>query len=172
MGIILKFGFSLLELLLALAMGLVLLLIAIPIYHHLLLENNTRRIVDQIVTAIQAARSSAIARDEVIIFCGSVDRQHCDGSWQAGQFIQSDQNQKIMRTFPALPLGDRLLWRSSLGYNQELKFAPSGFTLGQRGSFYYCPLQKPDHYGAAIVVSDSGRVRVEVDSEKLLANCG
>lgn len=153
--------FSLLELILAMSIGLILLLCAVPSYQHLQAENKTADVVRQITTAVDAARNEAMAREEMVTVCGSGDGMHCDGQWQAGQIMVLDQNQQLLRVFPGVAAGDQLWWQSSLGRNNALKLAPTGFTDGQRGSFYYCPRYGAAQYSAKIVVSSSARIRVE-----------
>lgn len=164
-------GFTLFELLIVMGIGLILLVIGIPSYQHLLARNKTTTVVNQVMDAIHSARTEAVARGETVVFCGSGDGMHCDGDWQAGQLLALDQTQQVLRVYAGLRQGDRLWWQSSLGANNALKLAPTGFTAGQRGSFYYCPLADPTRYGAKIVVADSGRVRVETDPTELQADC-
>lgn len=164
-------GFTLFELLLSVSVGLILLLAGIPAWHHLVARNKMAATVNQIIAELHAARSDAISRGQMVIFCGSRDGAHCDGQWQAGQLALLDQNHQILRVYSGVAAGDRFWWQGSLGYNDALKWTPTGFTQGQRGSFYYCPGYKPGQYGAKIVVSDSGRIRVETDSGELQLIC-
>lgn len=164
-------GFTLFELLLAMSVSLILAFTAAPAWHHWVARNKTAEFISRMVTAIHAARSEAVAREENVVFCGSGDGVHCDGRWQSGQLTMLDHSQKVLRIYPATASGDRFWWKSSLGYNDALKLAPTGFTAGQRGSFYYCPHYKPERYGAKIVVSDSARLRVETGVDDLQQIC-
>lgn len=164
-------GFTLLELLVSIGLGLLLLLISAPAYHHLIARNKTVDTINHLVNAIYAARSEAVAEGRVIVFCGSGDGVHCDGHWQAGQLMLVDQTQQVLRLYSGLSAGDRLWWQSSLGNDNALKLAPTGFTNGQRGSFYYCPRDHASQYGAKIIVADSGRVRIETGSQELTTAC-
>ncbi|MBS0350452.1 MAG: GspH/FimT family pseudopilin [Proteobacteria bacterium] len=165
-----KAGFSLLELLVVLAMGLIMLLMSIPAYQHLFEKTQSSNVINQLIAAINAARTEAIAGNQVIVLCGSSNGLQCDGQWQKGMLL-IDPNDMVLRNFSALPLGDRLWWQSSLGTDDFLKLAPTGFTDGQRGSFYYCPRYNPVKYGAKITISDSGRARVDTDTQTLEASC-
>lgn len=163
--------FSLLEFILAMSIGLILLLCAVPSYQHLQAANTTTTIVRQMATAIHDARSEALAQGKMVALCGSGDGLHCDGQWQAGQIMILEQDGQLLRVFPGVASGERLWWQSSLGHNDILKLAPTGFTDGQRGSFYYCPRHGASQYGAKIVVSDSARVRVETGGQDLQTIC-
>ena len=166
-----KLGFTLFELLIVMGIGLILLMVGVPSYQNLLARNKTVTVVNQVVDAIHSARTEAVARNQTVVFCGSADGGHCDGHWQIGQLVALDQNQQVLRVYSGLPPGDRLWWQSSLGANNALKLAPTGFTAGQRGSFYYCPLDNPLQYGAKIIIADSGRIRVETDPSELQTAC-
>lgn len=164
-------GFTLFELLFSIGIALILLVSAVPAYQQLIAHNKTMSVVNHITFGIHTARSAAIAQNQVVDFCGSQDRRHCDGEWSQGQVMLLDQTQEVLQRYDGLTKGDRLWWNSSLGYDDTLKFAPTGFTNGQRGSFYYCPQRKPEKYGAKIIVSESGRVRVEYNAEELSKTC-
>ena len=165
-------GFTLFELLIVMSISLILLAVGAPSYQHLLANNETAAVVNQVIDAIHSARTEAVTRGETMVFCGSGDGMHCDGHWQAGQLLALDQTQQVLRVYSGVHPGDRLWWQSSLGANNALKLAPTGFTAGQRGSFYYCPLADPGRYGAKIIIADSGRIRVETDPAELQAECG
>lgn len=160
-----------LELLLVISVGCILSMASIPSYQHLLARNKTAHLINHVIVAMDAARSEAIAKGQVVAFCGSQDALHCDGQWQTGQVMLMDRSQQILRVYPGVSAGDRFWWQGSLGSNEALKFAPTGFTAGQRGSFYYCPRVKANQYGAKIVVSDSGRARIETDAQTLQKAC-
>lgn len=164
-------GFTLIELLLSLAIGSILLLVTVPALQDLLLRNKTANAIDRLINEIHLARSVAQAQNQIIAFCGSRDALHCDGQWQTGQIMLIDQSQQVLRIYSGIPLGDRLWWQSSLGANNVLKLAPTGFTDGQRGSFYYCPKVNPNRYGVQIIVADSGRIRVETGGADLETAC-
>ncbi len=150
-------AFTLVELLAALTLLSILLMIAIPAGRHLLVQNRAAADVNQLLTAINYARNEAITRGEIITLCKSNDMHTCSGSWQGGQIIVNE-HQQILRTFSHLSSGVKLIWNSS-GKNQDtyLKFSPTGFTQGQRGSFYYC---SDKQMSKTIIVADTGRTRV------------
>jgi prepilin-type N-terminal cleavage/methylation domain-containing protein len=164
-------GFALFELILVLGLISVLLTIAIPRYQHAINQMHTRIVTNKILDALRFAQSHAAAANQVIVYCGSKDPAHCDGNWSLGQLILNDANGEILHRYAAIPEGGRLWWKSSLGYDDALKLAPSGFTNGQRGSFYYCPRNHPEQYGTIITIIDSGRARIVTDPQQLIAAC-
>lgn len=153
-------GFGLIEILIALSLISILVFVGVPAMQHLTTRNRVNTYVNQLVTAINFARSEAIKRGQPVIFCGSGNLKNCDGQWQKGQIIL--MNNHIARVFQALPAGDQLSWSSSLGKDTALEMLPTGFTNGQNGSFIYCPHDK--QYAKKIVINQTGRVRVTDDS--------
>lgn len=164
-------GFTLFELLFAMSISLLFLTALIPSYHHFIFRNKSENVVGQLALAIHSARQQAMTTNQIVEFCGSSDKTRCDGNWQAGQLLVAAESQKVLRIFSLLTPGERLWWQSSLGDNNALKLSPTGFTEGQRGSFYYCPHEKNGRYGSKVIVNDSGRVRVETDSQEIRKAC-
>ncbi len=152
-------GFTLIELIVTLAIISIPLLIAIPSGQYLIAENRTVAQVNSLVSAIHYARQEAIMRGEMITFCKSSDHKSCTGNWRDGQIAQNTTG-NVLRVWQALPTGDRLLWNSSGGRDDSLQLLPSGYTNGQRGSFYYCSGQNDAAYSRAIVVWNTGRLYV------------
>lgn len=153
-------GFSLIELLLAMTLLAILLVVAIPMTQSLLTRNRVTQHAAELVTALNYARSEAVKRGSLVTFCKSKAGKSCEGDWRDGQIVIVDK--QVLRQYAALTNGDNLIWRSSLGKNEMLQFAPAGFTHGQSGSFYYCPAEK--QYAKRIVVEQSGRTRIMDDS--------
>ena len=87
----------------------------------------------QLVQMLRYARQLAIMRQCVITLCGSSDGYHCDGHWAAGRLVIDNHKQRF--SYDSGSNNIRWLWRSSFGYNDYLKFSPTGFTLGQQGRF-------------------------------------
>jgi type IV fimbrial biogenesis protein FimT len=153
-------GYSLIELLVALAVIGVLSIVGIPAYQGLVARNKADAVANSVVAGLQYARAAAIKLGIPVRFCMSDNQKTCGGTWEAGQIvIASGTAGKVLRVFPALAVGDKLAWDSSLGVDSYVEFSPLGTTTGQKGSFYYCPAGN-DKYSKAVIVSFSGRIRV------------
>jgi type IV fimbrial biogenesis protein FimT len=156
-------GFSLLELLVTIAIISIFLLIGLPNFHEFIVKNRVETQVQQIISAINYARSEAINRNQVITFCKSNNRQTCGGQWRDGQIILAGN--EVLRAYSALPEADQLSFNSSLGKDDALQLLPSGFTNGQTGSFNYCS-GKDLKNTRRIVIAQTGRMRVTSDNVK------
>ncbi len=154
-------AFSLVELLTAIALLGILLGFAVPSFSNFLTKNRSITAVNQIVMALNYARSAAIKRDHRISFCASSNQRTCEGSWSAGRIIVDDVNKQVLRVYPHLTQGATLSWRGSLGNQQAIQFVPGGFTAGQNGTFYYSEQLGSNRVEHKIIINRAGRIRVE-----------
>ncbi|QLH42536.1 MAG: GspH/FimT family pseudopilin [Coxiellaceae bacterium] len=152
------------ELLVTLTITIILLSMGVYALHSIGINNRSDVAVNQLVAAIQFARTSAIQQATTVTFCGSSNGHDCDGNWQAGQLIKTPQ--QILRVYPAVAAGDHLFWSGNFSQNAVIEFVSTGFTNGQQGSFYYCAQQQ--QYAKRIVLSLSGRPRVDGNVAKCL----
>lgn len=159
-------GFSLLELLTTLIIIAILTTLAIPAWQQFIAPQQGTVVMQQLLNNINLARSEAIKRGVVITLCGSTDHKTCSGDWQQGQilFIDSAAKAQVQQADSILAVTDLvhhaglLSWHASRS-NDYLQFEPSGNTLGQAGTFIYCPSNRDDRFAQAIIVSLSGRAR-------------
>lgn len=163
-------GLTLLELLITLSVLLILQCVAMPPLHHLLMMNRSAVIIDRIKVAINIARIEAVERHSLVRFCASVDHVTCSGEWQDGQLIQNATTGRVLRDYPRLPKGYRLIWKSAFRRDHYLDFNSQGFTQGQQGTFYCCVDRYPQ-YSQGLVISQSGRVRALDDVDRLREGC-
>jgi type IV fimbrial biogenesis protein FimT len=161
-------GFTLVEVLLTLALILILAGLAVPSYQALVAKNRASAQVNQLISAINLARSEAVRRHQVITLCKSEDGKTCGGEWSQGWIIFVDQqvsgqvdfNDEILRVYHAVPKGSFLEWVAQRS-NDYLQMDPSGATHGQAGTFYYYPNVGHKEKFSRVIVSNTGRVRID-----------
>lgn len=153
-----QFGYSLLELLVALSIVTILLLLAVPSWQNWIIYHQEKIYVNQIVSALRFARAQAILNNTNVIYCASDDGQNCGDQWSEGQIIETTNNQRL-RVFSSLPQTLHLKWQGSFALDNFIQFSAAGFTKEQQGSFYLCG--KPHSSGFRIRVVRSGRAAVE-----------
>lgn len=110
-------GFTLVELLVAIAVLAVFLGIAIPSYNEMILGSRLRAHANELVAGAVLARSEAIKRNSVVRMCVSVDGTSCiAGGWEQGWLVFHDVNDN-----GAINAGEAVLLRQ--------KKATSGFKI-------------------------------------------
>ena len=137
-------GFTLVELLVVLAVMGILLTIAIPGYAFLMNTNRLAAVTNDLVSAIQLARSEAIKRGMRVTVCKTSNAMAvtptCDttASWQQGWLVFVDGG-----TRGVIDPSDTLLWlqdRASTvatittsNYNNFISYLPGGVSQGSNG---------------------------------------
>lgn len=159
-------GFTLWELLLALAVGGMLVGLAVPAFQEFLLDARRTADVNAFVLAVQVARSEAAKRGQTAVLCKTADWHRCGGAelrFDAGfmVFVNTDDERPPHRS-PAEPLlyTHRPAMAGTITANRELfEFRP-GLRRSVNGTVTFC-----DRRGAAaaraVVVSYTGRPRVD-----------
>jgi type IV fimbrial biogenesis protein FimT len=160
-----ELGFTLLEMLITLAIIAILTALVVP-SHTWLLAGAKREIAgEQLLRAVNMARGEALLHGATVTLCGGRDAS-CSGRWRDGQVLFLDAARKgsvqgpsdVLFVFDALRGAD-LHWRSSLAKNY-LSIDASGSTDDEDGTFWYC------EFGArnpawAMRINQAGRARLE-----------
>jgi len=137
-------GFTLVELLVVLAVGAVLLAIAIPSYAFLVNSSRLAAMTNDLVSALHLTRSEAIKRNMRVTVCKTstamAETPACDttAGWQQGWLVFVDGGTKGV-----VDSGDTLLWVqdrahtavsiTSNNYGQYISYLPSGRSQGSNG---------------------------------------
>ena len=158
------YGFSLLELLMTIAVTTLILTLGLPSLRTLTARNAQRVELDALFHAVHLARKASIMRRVPVSLCPSVDGATCSPGrdWSGGflVFENSDRDEP-----PELDAGEILLHRHVASGSVTITANRRGFTLratflrATNGSLVVC-----DHAGRvaprALVVSYTGRPRV------------
>ncbi len=166
-------GFTLVELLVVLAVGAILLAIAIPSYAFLVNSSRLAVVTNDLVTALHLARSEAIKRRMRVTVCKTsnamADTPVCDttASWQQGWLVFVDGGTKGV-----IDSGDTLLRvqgqaapavtiTTGVNYGSFISYLPSGESRGSgglpNGKVHICVASDQRD----IIISPTGRIRLE-----------
>ena len=85
-----QIGFTLIELLITVVVVAVLVAIAAPSFRLMLLNNQSQALGEELVSAIQLARSEAVKRAKFVTLCPSSDGTSCGGGWSGGAIVVVD----------------------------------------------------------------------------------
>lgn len=160
-------GFTLIELMVTIAILAIVSTLALPYFHDIMAKQEIKNTTHRLLLSMQMAKTHAATQHNNVVICPSADGLNCQaGSWNTG-FIgfvdinknrQVDLNEKIIFTQVINLKYGNLDWRGfgTLGLTFQ---ALNGLPNGSNGSFYYCSSHQQPH--SKIVLSRMGHVRIE-----------
>jgi len=158
-------GFTLVELVITLAVAMLLAVIAVEWLPRLVQESRMTTGVNQLVTALHLARSEAVKRGRRIVLCPTPDRVVCGYSrdWPNGWLLfasdndrERDPDEPLLQTGTALGPGIGLL---ASNYRKRIVYQPDGSSGGSNASFTFC--EYANHARPRVIcLSNTGRPRL------------
>ncbi len=162
-------GFSLVELMITLAIAAILLTIGVPSFNDIIKDNRLTSQINSLVSSLGMARSEALKRSQPVSVCKSGNGTSCSSNWTASNqgwavFVDSDQSGSIDAGEEVLRARGRLENGTNLRFTRNfLNFDRQGSAPVSSGTFVLC-----DDRGAssakAIIVLASGLIRKGEDS--------
>lgn len=146
-------GFTILELMVTIAVLAILATIAVPAYQSLGRSSAIRAASNDLVAALHFARTQAIKRDREIQICGSDNQTSCTGQWDAGWIIK-----RVDGAGSRLAVHRVKSTRVDIEFNRQyIVFDPNGFARGHNGTFTI----QSDGYGykTCLIIAQTGRIR-------------
>ncbi|MDH4258983.1 MAG: GspH/FimT family pseudopilin [Gammaproteobacteria bacterium] len=149
-------GYTLLELLAALALVAVLATLAYPGFGAWLLDSRRDAIVTTAMHAVQAARQFAATRGESTELCGTIDALRCSGGddWSRGLLVVGADG-TVHRSLPSSKPDHGPTIRS----NRAVIYFEPGTSFASPATLTICD-RRGSHAARAVIVSRSGRPRI------------
>lgn len=167
-------GFTLIELIVTLALAAILLTVGVPAFQEMIRNNRAATHANEFMSTLNFARSEAVKRGRRVVLCKSQDGASCttDGTWDQGWivFVDTDNDaavdagENIIRIFGALSGGNTL--QGSTDVADYISYSPDGIARLTSGTslatntqltFGLCVSGKKN----AIEISQTGRARVD-----------
>lgn len=164
-------AFTLIELIVALALAVTVLTLGVPSFRDLIRNNHFLTKVDELVAALQLTRSEAVERGVRVTLCKSADGTTCaaDGGYDQGWIVfvdpnnngAIDANEKMVRVFEGMSAGAGVTLTGNTPVARYVSYTADGvarFASGafQAGTLTACMPPK----ARRIVISSVGRVKV------------
>ncbi len=167
-------GFTLIELVVTVAMAAIVLTVGVPSFKEMTINNRLTTATNMLVGSLNLARSEAIKRGKAISICKSNTGTSCTGSgtqWEDGWIVfvnedkdspaQVDSGEEILRVLPGLR--DSYSLRSN-NFTNFLTYKASGQS-NNNGRFVICHENQIKN-SRAIFINKTGRVRIASDADK------
>ncbi|MGJ7508956.1 GspH/FimT family pseudopilin [Variovorax sp. GT1P44] len=161
-------GFTLIELMIVVALVAILGTVAAPGFRDLLVNQRLVASQSEFVAALGLARTEAMKRSQTVSLTPL--NQDWSNGWQVAATV--DGKAEVVRTFDALRTGVAVDTTTGSGFNKVVSFDANGFAKGKAGGFGGgCLTFKADTgRRSSIVVSVTGRPKV-CDPDKK-GDCG
>jgi len=171
-------GFTLIELIVTLAVFSVLVAIAAPSFNAFTDSSRRASEVNNISGALAYARSEAIKRNSTVSVCArtsTVGAETCSAvanDWKYGWMIFDDTDsdgildsgdETLLRLFGPISKGS-VITETSGNATLAITFRGSGFITVANAEFKYCGPQNKASNARAIIISKTGRARLSIDT--------
>ena len=156
-------GFTLIELMITLAIAAILLTVGVPSFQSMMRNNRAATHMNEMITALNLARSEAAKRGLRVSLCPSTNQAACTGgtSWNNGWivFIDTSTNDSSVIVGTVLRVGEALAGAPTFTGPPSVRYRFTGGTLpdGTSVQFDYAL----DTVTQRVCVSPVGRPRVE-----------
>jgi type IV fimbrial biogenesis protein FimT len=172
-------GFTVIELIITVAIVAILATVAVPAYTNMMTNNRMAGEINDFVGSLHFARSEAIKRGLDVLVCKSSDGQLCTttGNWSQGWVVFQDTNsnqsrdaagcpgepcEPLISTHSAFQGGDQLVGTGSPA--NRVGFNRNGFFTAGSGTITLCESGKVREKARAVIISPTGRIRLGEDS--------
>ena len=142
-------GFTLLELVITVAVLAIALGIAIPSFQGITNRNRLSAITNEVVAAMQLTRMEAIRRNQRVVMCPSTNGTTCSGgNWMRMIVREADAAGEVIREFQFTGRGLAIKSSSNVDDNNQIAFTSSGFarvggTTNAAGGLSVCSTAVP-----------------------------
>lgn len=161
-------GFTLTEVMMAIAVAAIVVTIGVPSFQTMILNSRKDTAISDLQSSLALARNNAITRRQTITVCKSNDNSSCatDGDWSQGWIVFTDpanpgvrdNDETILRAHNALK-GDAT-YAGNDPVKDRVSFTNKGMTSGTLGTITYTDSRGSD-YAGNLIISFGGQVRYE-----------
>lgn len=121
-------GFTLIELMVTIAVLAVVLAIAVPSFQGITNRNRLTAITNEVVAAVQLTRMEAIRRNERVVMCPTTNGTTCNGAnWMRIVVREAAVGGEAIREFQFAGRGISVQGSSNINTGNQLSFGSTGF---------------------------------------------
>ncbi len=159
-------AYTLLELMVTIAVVAILASVAVPSYNNLINNSRQKSAVNQFLSELQLARSEAVKRSKQVMMCASEDGASCstnNDKWQEGWiiFIDDDKDNTYDSDEELIRVSDEthelLTFKATNDVSKFIRYRPSGLSR-ENGTFTVCDKRGADR-AKSVVINITGRAQ-------------
>lgn len=128
-------AFTLIELMIVVALLAILGLVAVPALQDFIERNRQQALYHQIIRAVQHARTHAITQRVKVELCGSYDGLSCHSDWSRGWLLSEVEQSTPLAVTQLKRDRQRIHWS---GFRPKIQFHSNGISPTGNGRFYSC----------------------------------
>lgn len=117
-------GFTMIELMVTVAIAAILLGVAIPSFNNYIQNTRTKAVAAELSSALNLARSEAVTRSAQVDVCPSNDGAACGATWADGWIVVVNATGEVLRAYPA-PRGNATITQTPAA-DTPIGFGPLG----------------------------------------------
>ena len=154
------------ELMIALAIGAILITVVAPNVNHIVQQNQIVAQTNQSSSLLQFARANAVNEQFATTLCPTADFQTCTNNWQQALMVFSDENNDNVRNDnePLLASTERASATTLIsGPAQPFRFNPDG-SSNIAASLVMCHQNGDETKARGLYIALNGRVKTSQDS--------
>lgn len=152
-------AFTLIEMLIVVALLSILGLVAVPALVDFIEANRQQALYHQVIRAVHHARSHAVTQRVAVELCGTQDGISCHTDWSRGWLLMDAQAKEPLAVTLLKNDRPRLQWR---GFRNKIQFHSNGISPTGNGRFYSCYKQQMSWQ---LVLNRQGRLRKASSAE-------
>ncbi len=167
-------GFTLIELMVTVSVAAILLAVGVPNFSDMVKNNRMATTANELVGALNLARSEAIKRGVRVTVCKSADGATCttSGNWEQGWIVFTDidnnatydnTTETLLRVYETV--NGQVVLVGNTNVSDYVSFVPSGRSALTSGAFQAGNIKVCDgrtgNVGKKVILSSTGRLRIE-----------
>ncbi|MEE2731106.1 MAG: GspH/FimT family pseudopilin [Pseudomonadota bacterium] len=162
-------GFTIIELMITVALIAIIAAIGIPSFQDLMASNRVVASINELHAGLRLARIEAVKRNDTVVFCSTSDSASCSGTWGNGWLVFHDADgdgsvdaDELIRVGEGVHNGYSLTFS---GGGTSISFLARGMTNGQSGTFKLCDSEADAGLARGIILLSTGATRRSLDTD-------